>query len=88
MFCMPNQKSGVETNVGLGGVGFLQTQSVQKCLVLCIIRMETFYLVTLIPHVTLVLDNFLSAVAVPAYNNIGLARAACRSQIQGETTIA
>ncbi len=33
---MPNQKCGVKTNVALRGVGFLKTQSVQKCLVLCI----------------------------------------------------
>ena len=40
MFCMPNQKCGVKTNVALSGVGFLQTQSVQKCLVLCIINQK------------------------------------------------
>ncbi len=35
-FCMPNQESGVTTKVTLCGVGFLQTQGVLKCPVLCI----------------------------------------------------
>jgi hypothetical protein len=47
---MLNQKCGVKTNVALGGVGFLQRQSVWKCLVLCIISQQICRIYTEYAH--------------------------------------